>query len=101
MSLVIRHACAHDAPALARLAALDSSSLLGGDVLLAEVDGSLRAALSLRDGAVVADPFEPTAELVSLLRLRASQVYCDHVGDEASTVAVSLRRLRPRLRAAS
>ncbi len=32
------------------------------------------AALSLRDGSVIADPFSPTAELVELLRLRARQL---------------------------
>ena len=32
------------------------------------------AALSLRDGRVVADPFTPTAELVELMRLRARQI---------------------------
>jgi hypothetical protein len=92
VSLAIRHACVHDAPALARLAALDSSSRLGGDVLLAEVDGTPLAALSLRDGAVVADPFEPTAELVELLRLRAAQ---------ARASAAPGRTRRWRLRAAA
>ena len=40
-----------------RFAALDSSEPLHGDVLLGRVDGELRAALSLADGRVVADPF--------------------------------------------
>jgi hypothetical protein len=71
MSLVIRIACVHDAPALARLAALDSAPVPLGDVLLAEVDGRLLAALGA-DGRAVADPFEATAGLVELLRLRAA-----------------------------
>jgi hypothetical protein len=72
-ALLIRRACLHDAPALARLAALDCAAPLRGEVLVAEVDGMLRAALALGEGRAVADPFEPTAELVALLRLRAEQ----------------------------
>ena len=59
---------------LARLAALDSSDPLAQPVLLADVDGQVLAALTLTDGAVVADPFHPTAELVELLRARAYQL---------------------------
>jgi hypothetical protein len=43
-------------------------------VLLAEVDGQLRAALALTDGTVVADPFHPTADVIDLLRARARQL---------------------------
>jgi hypothetical protein len=43
-------------------------------VLLGEVGGELRAALSLADGAVVADPFHHTVALVELLRARAKQL---------------------------
>ena len=71
-ALVIRRAGVHDAPALARLAALDSAAPPRGEVLLAEVDGVLRAALC-DDGRAIADPFERTAGLVALLRLRAEQ----------------------------
>jgi hypothetical protein len=59
---------------LARLAELDSAAPLGQPVLLAEVEGELRAALALSGGAVVADPFYPTADLVDLLRARARQL---------------------------
>jgi hypothetical protein len=41
--------------------------------LLAEVGGEVRAALSLSDGVVVADPFHPTAALAVLLRTYARQ----------------------------
>ena len=40
-------------------------------MLLAEVDGEPVAALDLRDGGVIADPFTRTAELVDLLRMHA------------------------------
>ncbi len=67
----IRAATSNDGRALTRLAALDSADVPTAPVLMAEVDGEAQAALSLRDGRVVADPFERTAELVSLLRVRA------------------------------
>jgi hypothetical protein len=70
----IRRAGPHDAPALHRLAALDSALPLGGEILLAEVGGEPRAALSLADGAAIADPFSPTAELVALLEMRRAQL---------------------------
>ncbi|WCB91879.1 hypothetical protein DSM104299_00557 [Baekduia alba] len=60
-----------DAAALHRLAALDSKRLPAGPFLLAEEDGSLRAALSLKTGTVIADPFARTEHLVSLLATRA------------------------------
>ena len=63
--VTVRAARPDDASDLARLAALDSRRALGGPLLLAEEDGVLRAALALRTGAVVADPFAPTAHLVA------------------------------------
>ena len=72
-SITIRPAYADDDVAVRRLAILDSAEIPAGPLLLAEVDGELRAALSLGDGTAIADPFAPTAELVALLRVRASQ----------------------------
>src|SRR3954470_14819551 len=62
-----------DAIDVARLAALDSQRVPDGPLLLAEEDGTLVAALSLRTGAVVADPFVPTAHLIALLRRHATR----------------------------
>ena len=73
-SVSIRRAGPHDAPALYRLAALDSAAPLGGEVLIAEAGGEARAALSLADGRTVADPFAPTAALVELLAMRRDQL---------------------------
>jgi len=70
----IRPATEDDAPALNRLAALDSRPPLSGAALIGEVDGAPAAALSLADGRVVADPFVPTAALAVHLRLRANGV---------------------------
>jgi hypothetical protein len=70
-NLTLRHATAADDTALARLAALDSSRVPSGELLVAELDGVLVAALSIDTGAVIADPFEHTAAVVDALRLRA------------------------------
>lgn len=73
-SVTLRLASPADQRPLARLAELDSSTPPAQPVLLAEVDGQLRAALALTDGTVVADPFHPTADLIDLLRARARQL---------------------------
>jgi hypothetical protein len=70
-TLTIRHANVADASDLARLAAVDSAAPFTGEALVAFVDGEPWAALELDTGAVVADPFRPSGELVELLRLRA------------------------------
>jgi hypothetical protein len=70
-SVVMRAARGSDGIALARLAALDSKPAPRGEVLIAEVDGALHAALQLDGGVMLADPFKPTADLVALLELRA------------------------------
>ena len=70
-AIVIRGASAADDRALLRLAGRDSARPLAGPAMVAEVDGKLLAAISIGTGAVIADPFRPTAELVDLLRVRA------------------------------
>lgn len=65
--ITIRRGALEDQAALNGLAALDSAPAPVGPVLVAEVAGELRAALSLTDGAVIADPFHPTAAVVELL----------------------------------
>lgn len=74
LPVVIRFAYPDDARALAGLASLDEDSVPPEPVLLAEVDGELWAALSLRTHSHVADPFRPSGELVDLLRHRARQL---------------------------
>jgi hypothetical protein len=53
---------------------LDGAPALEGEALLALIDGEAVAALSLRDGHVVANPFVRTEAAVALLRLRAGHV---------------------------
>jgi hypothetical protein len=70
--ITIRPAYADDQVSLARLAALDSADgVPPTPLLIAEVDGELRAALSLRDRTAIADPFYPTADIVELLHAHA------------------------------
>ena len=70
----IRLAGQADGEAVHRLAELDSTHAADGETLVAEVDGRIAAALPLERGRVIADPFVPSAELASLLRLRARQL---------------------------
>ena len=63
-----------DRLALAMLTERDSGESLDGPILAAEVEGSVLAAISLSDGRILADPFSRTAELRSLLELRAAQL---------------------------
>ena len=81
--VVIRTAHEADVSALHDLADLDGtrsthrqliSALNDGGVVLAEVDGAVRAALPVTGGRPVADPFTPSAGLADLLRLRAGQL---------------------------
>ncbi|GAC1488609.1 MAG: hypothetical protein NVS1B9_09000 [Solirubrobacteraceae bacterium] len=72
---MIRAARTSDRARLAGLSQLDSAAALGErDVLVAEVGGRLLAALSLTDGRLLADPFEPTLAMQQLLRTRARQL---------------------------
>jgi hypothetical protein len=71
--VVLRWATPRDAGIVATLAALDSQPVPAPPVLLAEVDGITRAAVGT-DGAIVADPFVATGEVVALLRARRVSV---------------------------
>lgn len=73
-AITIRPAVAGDAPALARLGALDGMRLPGGLSVLAEADGRIIAATDVATGHTVADPFAPSAAVATLVRMRAEQV---------------------------
>jgi hypothetical protein len=89
-SITIRPAYADDHAALSRLAALDSADRVPAmPMVIAEVDGDLRAALSLLDGAAIADPFFPTAHLLALLRA--------HADGTTRTAGTRTRRRAPQL----
>ncbi len=84
-----------DIDALAKLAELDTHTELEGPVLGAEVEGRLLAAISVADGAVIADPFSRTSELRALLNLRVAQLQ-DRTGERRGRRSRVLgRRTRP------
>lgn len=94
--VTVRRATEEDAASVARVAALDSAHVPLEPVLLAEIEGTAVAAISLADAHVVADPFERTADLVELLRLRAAQLDA-----HGSLPAAARRRKRIRFPALS
>ncbi len=67
-TVTVRPYLPNDRRPLQHLAALDDRRVPAQPVVLAEVNGRLVAALSERTGEAVADPFEPTAHLVAMLR---------------------------------
>ena len=71
---VLRPATAEDAATLNRLAHVDSQRPLGGEILIGEVDRKVVAAISLTDNRVISDPFQHTAQVTQLLRLRATAI---------------------------
>jgi hypothetical protein len=73
-TLALRIADEADVHAVRRLAQLDDARALTGEILLAVLDGEPVAALSLSDGRVVANPFVRTADVITLLRMRAAQI---------------------------
>jgi hypothetical protein len=87
--IAIRRSGPGDGPALATLAALEEREWPGGPAVVAEIDGSVRAALTLDGGEPFADPFFETADAVALLRVRAEQL------GGAAPRESRLRRFRP------
>lgn len=98
--VTIRLAGPNDARALEALAQLDSARHLLLPALVAEMDGDLRAALSLADSAVIADPFHPTSELVDLLQIRAHQLSAKPDAGPLSAIRALLGSVLPRATAA-
>lgn len=73
--ITIRTARAEDRTDLARVAARDTHELPEGKLLVAKVGSDVRAAISLEDGTIIADPFHRTAELVAMLKIRVAAVH--------------------------
>ncbi|MGI8622013.1 MAG: hypothetical protein ACR2NB_00690 [Solirubrobacteraceae bacterium] len=73
-AVTIRRAYPDDARQLKRLAALDSQRLGPGELLVAEIDDELVAAVAIAGDRAFADPFRPTAALIELLKTRAEQL---------------------------
>jgi hypothetical protein len=90
-NVTVRRSRSADESGRARLAALDSARPLRGPALVAEVDSRLLAALPLGAGRPIADPFEPTAEIVALLELRRKQLTEANAGTAAGRLRSLLR----------
>lgn len=71
--VVCRFAGEADAAALEWLRQRDTAVLPAPPLLVAEVNGTIRAARSLRTGETIADPFNHTAHLCDMLAARATQ----------------------------
>ena len=95
-ALTLRLCRPEDARALRLVAERDSAAELAGPALGAEAGGDLVAAICLRTGRVIADPFVPTADAVELLRQRAAQIGRAVPGRE-SRLARTRRLLTPQL----
>jgi hypothetical protein len=92
LPVTVRPAYPDDDRALRRLAQLDSSLVPAEPLLVAEVNGELRVAVSVSDGAVIADPFAATAHLVRMVQ--------DHIAGTATPLQRSGSRFAPPLAAA-
>ena len=93
-AVALRLCSVHDDAALERLAVLEGRVVPSGQLVLAEVNGTIVAALPLSGGAPLADPFRPTAHLLPLMRLRASQL--EHATGTRSRLAGALSLHRGR-----
>jgi len=94
--LTLRLSTPADAPALGRLAQLDSTLYDGSPALIAQAAGELVAALPLDGGAGFADPFRRSAQAAVLLRLRRDQLVGEGAqrGAGLSRARRAARRLR-------
>ena len=75
--VTVRFASPDDGREISHLAELDSAPPPAAPILVGERGGRPVAALSLWDGAVIAHPFVPAADVVALLQLRARQLHAN------------------------
>jgi hypothetical protein len=73
-SITIRPLRDDDVAAVERLAELEERRVPAGTLLLADVEGTIEAAVAIESGDAIANPFAASAAMVSLLELRADQL---------------------------
>jgi hypothetical protein len=61
-------------PGVLRVAALDSARVPSSPLLVAEVEGQVRAVRSIHGGNSIADPFFGSADLLELLDVHAARI---------------------------
>jgi hypothetical protein len=93
--VVLRLCCVSDDGPLERLAQLQGRPAPRGRHVVAEVGGSVVAALPLAGGAPLADPFRPTAHLLPLLELRAKQIGLEPAPRRPLRLLTAVRALTP------
>jgi hypothetical protein len=92
-AVTIRRTTPDDWQALERLAQLEGRAAPPSTALVAEVGDHILAAYWIQEDVTLADPFEPTGELVSLLDTRAR-----HLGARPRFIRHPLRRAAAVLR---
>ena len=97
--ITIRLATADQAGQIRRIAERDTAAVPAGDLLVALVRDEVRAAVSIRSGDAIADPFQPTDDLVTLLCERAAQLRAPRGKGLRSRLAGRMRGGRGRRRA--
>ncbi|HEY2600107.1 MAG TPA: hypothetical protein VGI67_01030 [Thermoleophilaceae bacterium] len=93
--MTVRLAEPADEAVLRTIAALDSRRYPAGQLLVGELNGSLQAAVPIAGGCAIANPFVRTAELVTMLELRAAQLRAQGVGAAELGRVIPLPRSRP------
>jgi hypothetical protein len=96
--VVVRNATSTDDAGLRRLCELEGRGFNGTAVLVAEVEGEIRAALPLDGSQPLGDPFLPTDALIELLKLRAGHL--SPGAGRGTGVLSAARSFRRRLRLA-
>lgn len=86
-----------DDDVLRRLASLDSSRLPAGQLLVGEISGGIQAAVPVMGGRGIANPFVRTAELMTLLELRAAQLREQGFGEDEKARVIPFSRRQPTL----
>jgi hypothetical protein len=77
--------------ALDTLGRLEGRPASAGCYVVAEIAGDVVAALPLDGGALLADPFRPTAHVLPLLELRAKQLNRDRPRRRARVLSAAVR----------
>ena len=72
--VTIREATPLDVERLRQLAERDSAPIPEGPLMVGEVEGEIRAAVSMTSGATIADPFHRTADVIALIYARTDQL---------------------------
>jgi hypothetical protein len=94
-AVTIRRAAADEWDAIDHLAQLDSAPPPPRETMLvAEVEGEMRAAVAIRNGYAIADPFAQSGDLLALLRARAQQLREESASQPSGWRTTGLRLAR-------